>query len=52
MNDNAFDTLFEGFNDHDDDIMSDNVIDTLFDDIGEFGFDYTDNADNTFSTVA
>ena len=52
MNDSVFDTLFEGFNDRDDDIMSDNVIETLFDDIGEFGSDDADNTDSTFSTVA
>lgn len=49
MNDSVFDALFEGFNGHDDDIMSDNVIDTLFDDIGEFN---SDDIDNIFSTVA
>ena len=45
MNDSVFDTLFEGFNDHDDDIMSDNVLDTIFEDISEFDSDAAFNTE-------
>lgn len=43
MNDNAFDTLFEGINEFDDDAMPDNVFDTLFEDFNVFDTDITLN---------
>lgn len=46
MNDNVFDTYFEGFGEFDDEIMPDNVIDNIFEGFNEFNADLTlDNVD-------
>ena len=41
MNNNAFDTLFEGFNEFDDDVMLDNTLDDPFESFNVFDMDIT-----------
>ena len=46
MNNNAFDDLFEGLNEFDEEVIADNVFDSLFEGFNEFDADTAlNNAD-------